>query len=462
MLTEDQLVSLPRVQVNVDVTDYLKELDTRSLDYDVLKSLVAAVVCELSNSSTPSRFPCQFLEERLVLMELLSDFSVQIANSNQLSRPRNLENATSLVQKKQPSQVRKLGVKSKSGAWEILATHAIGSGAMSVVRCGMELVVFNMQLVSKDSSPDAVICPISPSTGVPLAVQDAFYSQMIRSRSGFGIASVGDSLMSIGGFGREGVFQDCENFNLHTNSWAPGCKLTTPRARMAVVQHKRKIYAIGGSDGKTDLDSVEVFTSDDERWEKHPSALCKARSDCGAAVLDGRIYAVGGVHYSSPLRSAEVLDPTRGEWKKIAFMSTPRRGVAVVCCNDSIYAIGGQSSSWRCLASVERYNPLTNQWRRVASMSVPRRNACAVAVKDRIYVMGGYNGSSAVNVVEAYDPTSDEWTSTSSMAQKRSSAAAVVLEDAVHVVGGFSGSLFLSSMEKYNLEEGHWTSYNRS
>lgn len=474
MLNEDQLISLPRVQVNVDVSAHLEDLDTRSLDCHVLERIVPAVVRELSVHSVSAPSPCQFVEEKLVMMELMSDLSVQMANSK-LSKPlsvspeKPISDYIGLVQK-QPSPVRRLhlgGAKPKScneeesAAWEILATHTIGTGAVSVVRCEGELLVLNVQMVSKGSSPN-VICPISPTTGVPLAVSDSFFSQMVQSRSGFGLASVGDSLMSVGGYGRGGVLRDCECFDQSANSWVPSCKLTTPRARLALVQHKNKMYAIGGSDGKAELSSVEVFTSESKGWEKLPSTLCTARSDFGAAVLGCRVYAIGGIHYSNLLRSAEVFDPITKEWKRIAFMSTPRRGVAVVSCNDSIYAIGGQSSSWGCLNSVECYNPLTDQWRKVAPMVMHRRNACAIAIEDRIYVIGGYNGSSAVNVVEVYDPASDKWASASPMVLKRSSAAAVLLKGAIYVVGGFSGSLFLNSVEKYDVMSGQWTSYNKS
>lgn len=474
MLSEEKLVSLPRVQVNVDVSKQLKDLDARSLDSDVLERIVPAVVLVLSKHSAAYPTPCQFVEEKLVEMELMSDLSVQMADhklakdSNRLSVSPVLENVTPAV--KHPSLVQRLRLGAEDagklcdeaiiGAWEILAIHTVGTGTMSVVRCAGELLVLNVQIVSKGSSN--VICPISPTTGAPLAVNDSFFSQMLQSRCGFGLASFDDSLMSVGGFGRGGVFQSCECFDLGINSWVPSCTLTTPRARLAVVQHKNTVYALGGSDGKVDLSSVEVFSNQNEVWKKLPSSLCTARSDFGAAVLHGCIYAIGGVHYSSPLRSAEVFDPASEEWKLIASLSTPRRGVATVSCNDSVYAIGGQASSWGCLNSVERYDHVTNQWHKVASMAMHRRNACAVAVEDHIYVIGGYNGSSAVSVVEVYDPSSNKWSSVNPMAMKRSSASAFLLEGAIYVVGGFSGSIFLNSVEKYDLKSEQWTSYNRS
>ena len=445
MLSEDQLICLPRVQVNVDVSAHLEECETRSLDCDVLEQVVAAVVRELSAHCEASLTPCQFVEEKLVMMELLSDRSVQMARSEELKKSLLSHEDTLVLKQSTPVQKRLRDAETKtrgcvSGGWEILATHAIGTGAMSIVKCANKLLVLNVQMVSIN----AVICPISPTTGVPLAASDAFFSQMVQSRSGFGLTTVEGTLMSVGGFSRGGVIQNCERFDLKANTWAPSCDLTTPRARLVVVQHESEIYALGGSDGKADLNSVEMFSCEGKGWKRLPSTMGTARSDFGAVVVGGCIYAVGGAHYSRPLRSAEVFNPAKGEWKKIAFMTTPRRGVAIASCNDSVYAIGGQASSWGCLNSVECYNPITNQWRKVAPMSMPRRNACAIAIEDRIYVIGGYNGSSTVNVVEVYDPAIDKWTSICPMALKRSHAAAVLLEDDIYVVGGFSGSIFLN------------------
>lgn len=471
MLNEKELISLPRVQVNVDISEQLDDLDTRAVDCELLERIVPLVVRELWQYSSAFSSD-QFLVEKLVVMKLMSDFSVHVAGSKKCSKPgTSLLSPGKPLSMKQPSPLRRLQLaqgeskkpcdSSTSSGWEILAVHTIGMGALVVVKCS-DLLLLNVQMVSRTGSAN-VICPISPTTGIPLAVSDSFLSQMVQSRSGFGLASVGSSLiMSVGGFGRAGVLRGSECFDLDTNSWLPGCKLTTPRARHVVVQHEDLVYAIGGSDGKVELGSMEVFSNKSKSWAEFPAKLCTARSDFGGAVLDGRIYAIGGMHYSSLLRSAEVFDPARGQWAPIAPMPTPRRGVAVVTCKGSVYAIGGQGVSWGCLNSVERYDAGTAQWCKAASMSMPRRNACTVAVKDLIYVIGGYNGSVAVNVMEVYDPASNKWSRVSPMALKRSSAAALLHNEAIYVVGGFSGSVFLNSVEKYDLRSEQWTSYFRS
>ena len=86
------------------------------------------------------------------------------------------------------------------------------------------------------------------------------------------------------------------------------------------------------------------------------------RSTLGVAVLSDMIYAVGGFDGSSGLNTAEVLDMgvTQGvqEWRPIASMSTRRSSVGVGVLGGLIYAVGGyDGNSRQCLASVEVYNP---------------------------------------------------------------------------------------------------------
>ncbi len=470
--SEKDIIGLPRVQVNVDVTRHTSR-DSWAPDQRTITGVVIEVVRKLSHQRFPSHPPHRrhFIEEKLVNMELAVDMSVEMVGQELESQSpeKTLSDYLDLV--KQPSPARKLDFKDGMGCsgkpcvWEIIATHnVLGMGAVSVVRCeNNDLLVLNIQLVTKGPS-SSLACPISPTTGIPLALKDSFFAQMDQSRSSFGMVALDDTLMSVGGFNRSGVLRGVESFICGANSWVRTSSLRTPRARLAAVTHGSKVYAIGGCNGKHDLNSIEVFTNWDKSWEESPTLrMATARSDFGAAVLDGHIYAVGGACYSSVLRSAEVLNlATREEerrWRSVASMATPRMGVAVVSCNGCVYAIGGQASSWGCLKSVECYHPASNEWRKVASMSTPRRNASAVVVEDHIFVIGGYNESSAENSVEVYDPSSNTWSVGKPMVLKRSGAAAVCLQDAIYVIGGFSGSIFWNSVEKYDIESEQWTSY---
>lgn len=66
------------------------------------------------------------------------------------------------------------------------------------------------------------------------------------------------------------------------------------RGRFGIAVVNGKVYAIGGSNGSNELDTVEVLNPDNNwKWSKIAS-LPLARSNCGVCALDDKIYCIGG------------------------------------------------------------------------------------------------------------------------------------------------------------------------
>lgn len=63
------------------------------------------------------------------------------------------------------------------------------------------------------------------------------------------------------------------------------------------------------------------------------------RSTLGVAVLNGCIYAVGGFDGSTGLNTAEMYDPQTGKWRQIGAMSTRRSSVGVGVLYGQLYAV---------------------------------------------------------------------------------------------------------------------------
>lgn len=523
MLTEKEFLSLPRVQTKIDVSEEANNvLSSSSTISHFMPTIARGVVRELAEIyySTPRRW---YLEEQLHEMELQEDLSIQMSSyvstkkktaaatesRKDLTPEKPIAELINLI-KKVPSPARKLQLedidytgevwskpsklsspsKFSSTHWDILGMHNLaGYGATCLVRGSIHgLLVVNIQMsfkMTKGRRGSSSLCPISPTTGIPLVAEDIFFSPMSKCRGGFALLPLLDQgsddnvisspslqLMSTGGFNREGVLRTTEVYDTATNTWiqlTTSSNLLTDRARFAAVTCDGVPYVIGGSDGRSELRSVECFSSKDREWKRLPSRLNIGRSDFGAAELNGLIYAIGGTHYSTPISSVEVLNTRSSssgvnrKWQILtSSMSKPRKGVAAVSCGNKIYVIGGQTLSWACLDLVESYDPVSNQWEKMAPMSMPRRNACAVVLDGLIYVIGGYNGSAAVNFVEVYDPASDAWSVVDSMANCRSNASAVAVNGSIYVAGGFTGTLFLNSVEQYDAASEQWTGYFNS
>lgn len=87
----------------------------------------------------------------------------------------------------------------------------------------------------------------------------------------------------------------------------------------------------------------------------------------GAVVLKGFIYAIGGHDGNTWLNSVERYDPKTNTWTTVAPMHHKRGSPGVTVYKGKILALGG-SQIYAQLNSVELYHAETNTW---ALLSVP-------------------------------------------------------------------------------------------
>lgn len=64
------------------------------------------------------------------------------------------------------------------------------------------------------------------------------------------------------------------------------------RSGAGVASIGQYIYVIGGYDGKSQLKSVERYDTERDEWQ-FVSSVTQARSALSVTVLDGKLYAMG-------------------------------------------------------------------------------------------------------------------------------------------------------------------------
>lgn len=79
------------------------------------------------------------------------------------------------------------------------------------------------------------------------------------------------------------------------------------------------------------------------------------------------LFAIGGFDDSSPLDSVERYDPCTNQWTYVANMTTCRGGVGTGAMGGHLWAVGGHNGE-QYLNSAELYNPLTDTWKEVSHM----------------------------------------------------------------------------------------------
>ena len=87
----------------------------------------------------------------------------------------------------------------------------------------------------------------------------------------------------------------------------------------------------------------------------------------GVAVVGEFLYAIGGFDDSSPLDSVERFDPRKNQWTYVANMTTCRGGVGAGALGGRLWAVGGHNGE-QYLNSVESYDPLFDVWEISAPM----------------------------------------------------------------------------------------------
>lgn len=102
------------------------------------------------------------------------------------------------------------------------------------------------------------------------------------------------------------------------------------------------------------------------------------RLGVAVAVLGGYLYAIGGSDGQSPLNTVERYDPRQNKWSQVSPMSTRRKHLGCAVFNNLIYAVGGRDDCME-LSSAERYNPHTNSWSPIVAMTSRRSGVSCIS-----------------------------------------------------------------------------------
>ncbi|KAK2727542.1 hypothetical protein QYM36_008134 [Artemia franciscana] len=219
--------------------------------------------------------------------------------------------------------------------------------------------------------------------------------------------------------------------------WTNQASLTHARSGLGGAILGGLFYVIGGRTlmpgTNSDCQWVDVYDPAKDEWEPRQPML-QRRTRHGVAALDGCIYAVGGSQGKLFLNSVERYDPSQDKWSFLAPMASPRVGVAVAVVNRLLYAIGGFDGRQR-LSSVECYHPERDEWIQVSPCSRRKSGAGCAAFEHYIYVAGGFDGDNQLAALERYDTEKDVWTSLSPMISARSAFQLVVLDSKLYAIG---------------------------
>ncbi len=218
-------------------------------------------------------------------------------------------------------------------------------------------------------------------------------SQMPDLRYNLAAATYKDEIVVVGGCDIENdPVNTTEFFYPNTSRWKNGTCMPTQRCSLSAVVVGDELYAIGGF--RTDfvtstLRSVDVYSFKTQKW--HSAApMVKARWGHRAVAYNGLIYVVGGCDGETVIQQIEMYDPAKDVWSLLTSLSTPRYDFGIAVAEANIFIIGGTADFHLTpLNDVEIYDVENNEIVHGDSLTAARFSLSAAAVEKVVYAIGG-------------------------------------------------------------------------
>ncbi|KAM4578954.1 kelch-like protein 22 isoform 2-T2 [Fundulus diaphanus] len=248
-----------------------------------------------------------------------------------------------------------------------------------------------------------------------------------------GIAVLNNFVYLIGGDKNNSSFRAesrCWRYDPRRNSWCSIQRLQKQHADHCVCVVGGHIYAIGGRDYVSELDSVERYDPSTNMWEFVSPMKKEAYAHAGAAV-DGRIYITCGRRGMAYLRETYCFDPAANHWTACAEGPVERAWHGMAAVNGRVYVIGGSSDVRgyrRDVLQVACFAPTANSWSLLTPLPSGHGEPGIAVLDCRIYVLCGrsHDRDNRMKYVHVYNTDTGEWENATKFRERVSGLAACV------------------------------------
>ncbi|KAM9391860.1 kelch-like protein 22 isoform 2-T2 [Pholidichthys leucotaenia] len=249
-----------------------------------------------------------------------------------------------------------------------------------------------------------------------------------------GIAVLNNFVYLIGGDKNTSGFRAetcCCRYDPRHNKWCWIQPLQRSRADHCVCVAGGYIYAIGGRDYSTEIDSVERYDPQTNTWE-YVSALKREVYAHAGAEVDGKIYITCGRRGNAYLKETLCYDPAANDWTGCAEGPVGRAWHGVAAVNGRVYAIGGSNDEHgyrRDVLKVACFDPPANSWSLLSPLPTGHGEPGIAVFDQRIYVLGGrsHDKGNRMKYVHIYDTNTDVWENGTEFKERVSGLAACVV-----------------------------------
>jgi N-acetylneuraminic acid mutarotase len=188
-------------------------------------------------------------------------------------------------------------------------------------------------------------------------------------RQAFGVAVVGQRVLVIGGSVPDKSRQwgwsntaSVEEYDPKKDAWRSRAPMMTPRHQAAVASIGSRVYVMGGAatfadDLDRDIDRVEIYDADADRWSVGPR-MPGAMAYFAAFASGGRIVTLPG---SNPRVALQEYDPGALRWRLLDDSAPPtsRWRCATAMAGGRVFVFGGapRGPAAEALDTTEEWGP---------------------------------------------------------------------------------------------------------
>lgn len=272
-----------------------------------------------------------------------------------------------------------------------------------------------------------------------------------------------ETLVFLGGEDERVVVRGVEVYNPEKDEWKKLCCLPYAVSKHGSVTSGASTIFLCGGDFPNGRPSSEVWKYEHklDTWFQLPDMLT-SRSELGLALIDGYIYACGGSNGESRLNTIERYSINENKWSLVATMQVGVTSPACCALNGYLYIAGGAVlEEGDAVDLVMRFDPRTCEWSNdIAPMRIARSGSIAVVLRQKIYVCGGLQSNTEnTNLAEVYDPKMNQWQFIAPMREHRYRPGAAVVNGKIYVCGGQDEQpgKYHESVECYSPDTDQWT-----
>lgn len=170
----------------------------------------------------------------------------------------------------------------------------------------------------------------------PVTEQWTMLSAMAVGREGAGLVVANDMIFCIGGYDGANLLPSAECYDPQLDRWTNIPPMTTQRSGAGVAVLNNTIYVCGGYDGTDHLSSVECYDtrySTREGFWTSVTNMQVPRCYVGACVFQGKLMVIAGYDGKTLLDTLEVYDPKQGTWKNMS------KNMAISRCDAGVTVI---------------------------------------------------------------------------------------------------------------------------